>query len=109
MWGRGMDTLNPEGEVQAEDTALFSRTSEVDEETFEGDLLLLHRTLQTVVVLNPVAVVLWEALQWPLSKHDLAGLLTEAHPELSLESVLAKVSETVGLLEENGFITPASG
>ena len=102
-----MDTIHPERTEFCTDTHHYTRAAEVDEETFEGDLLLMHRTLQTVVVLNPVAAVLWEALQWPLSKHDLAGLLTEAHPELPLESALAKVSETLAVLEENEFILPA--
>jgi hypothetical protein len=103
-----MDATDPEGKHSSADTALYSRVPEVDEETFEGDLLLMHRTMQTVVVLNPVAAVLWEALEWPLTKQDLANLLTEAHPELPPESALAKVTETLGLLEENEFITQAS-
>ena len=89
------------------DMTLYRRVPEVDEETFEGDLLLMHRTMQTVVVLNPVAAVMWEALEWPLSKQELADLLTEAHPELPADSALARVCETLALLEENRFVTQA--
>jgi hypothetical protein len=103
-----METTQPGGPVPPSGTAVYRRVLDVDEEPFEGELLLLHRTQQTVIVLNPVAAVLWEALQWPLTRQDLADLLTEAHPELPPESALAKVSETLELLHDNEFVTQKS-
>ena len=61
--------------------AVYCRNSDVDEEPFEDELLLLHRTTHTVVALNTPAAALWEALRWPQSTAGLAQLLVEAWPE----------------------------
>ena len=85
-------------------TFTFQRSPEVEEETFEEDLLLLHRGRRSVLTLNQAAAVLWEALRWPHSDSDLAALIIEACPGTTMESALSQVLEVLQPLLEGGFV-----
>jgi hypothetical protein len=89
----------------ARDTAFaYQRSPDVDEETFEEDLLLMHRQRRSVLTLNQAAAVLWEALRWPHSDFDLAALIVEACPGTTMESALSQVSGVLQLLLEGDFV-----
>ncbi len=81
---------------------VFRRIDAFDADSFEDDLLVMHRETRDVVVLNPLAAVLWEALQWPLSVQDLTDLLTEAFPSEEANNLRSHVEKLVGdLLSRN--------
>ena len=44
------------------------------------------------LVLNPVAAVLWEGLQWPQSRADLVQLLGEASPKENEQDLMGHVN-----------------
>ena len=86
---------------------VFRRSTEIDEETFEEDLLLLHQRLRSVVVLNPTAAAVWEALKWPQSCSDLAELFVEACAGMDRDVAATQVAETVRQLVDLGFVLRA--
>ncbi len=81
---------------------VFRRIDAFDADSFEDDLLVMHRETRDVLVLNPLAAILWEALQWPLSVQDLTDLLTEAFPSEEANNLRSHVEKLVGdLLSRN--------
>jgi hypothetical protein len=89
---------------RAATAAVYRRSSEVDEETFEEELLLLHRTQRTVLALNPAAATLWEALRWPQSADDLVQLLVAAWPNQGIEWARTEVDAALAPLVDHQFI-----
>jgi hypothetical protein len=65
---------------------------------FENDLLVMNTETLDTIVLNPTAAVLWEALNWPQSLEDLAGLLSEVFTEEEKENLKTRVAEVLQAL-----------
>lgn len=99
-------TAKPQLEIDPNRTYL--RGDGVLSEALDDERVLMHQTTLKVVMLNPVAAVLWDAMQWPMSLSDLVDLQREAHPDASPENVLASTRETLLLLLENGLIQPTA-
>ncbi len=86
----------------------FIRDPDVDEEIFDGDVLLMQRRHRVVAALSPAAAVLWEALRWPHSEADLVQLVSEARPVFSVDDVRFEVLSALETLVEQGFVGPYS-
>ena len=85
----------------------YRRIESFDSETFEDDLLVMHTDTRDTMVLNPTAAVLWEALKWPQSIEDLAGLLAEAFPSEDVSSLRTHVERVMGGLLCRNLVTRA--
>lgn len=85
----------------------YVQASGVLGETLEDDRVLMHPDTLRVVLLNPVAAVLWDALAWPQSLADLTGLLAEAYPGEDPDHLRRQTRDTLARLLENGLIRPA--
>jgi hypothetical protein len=72
---------------------IFRRIDTFDSDSFEDDILVMHRETRDVLVLNPVAAILWEALRWPQSLKDLVDLLSEAFPSEDPNELRVRVEE----------------
>jgi hypothetical protein len=83
---------------------VYRRSAEVDEETFEDELLLLHRSNRAVLALNQAAASLWQALRWPQSADDLIQLLLAAWPNQSVEWARTEVTAALAPLVDHQFI-----
>jgi hypothetical protein len=70
----------------------------VDEERFEGELVLVNRETSWVIVLNDAGSVLWDALRWPQTIGTLLGMLIEARPGASVAELADRVSSFVHTL-----------
>jgi hypothetical protein len=82
----------------------YVRAADVDEESFEDDLLLFQRAQRTVVSLNSPAACLWQALEWPQSERGLAALLVEAG--VAEPRATETAATLLHVLVEQGFVTP---
>ncbi|MFC1574468.1 PqqD family protein [Gemmatimonadota bacterium] len=70
----------------------FKRVSSFESSSFEDDLVVMHTGTRQTVLLNPVAAVLWESLQWPHSRSELVRLLGEAFPDEDEEDLMGHVN-----------------
>ena len=82
----------------------FSRSNRIEEEEFDGDRVLLHMDTRKVIVLNPTAAVIWQALAWQVTRRDLSDLLKEAHPETAAEEIEDALSQTLASLHSENFL-----
>jgi hypothetical protein len=82
----------------------YSKVCHVDEERLDDELILLHAETLEVRVMNETAAVLWDALGEFPTTEDLAGLLAEARPEISLADSLAYVKTFLDELTDAGLV-----
>lgn len=82
----------------------YQQADDVEQETFEDDLILMHRRTLRAVALNPTAAVLWEALAWQMSAADLLDLLTSAFPDQPRDALETALHETLALLDDHDLI-----
>ena len=68
------------------------------------DRVLLHMDTRKVIVLNPTAAVIWQALAWRVTRKDLSDLLAEAHPESDAGELEEALSQTLALLHSESFL-----
>ncbi len=92
QWTAHWDKVMSSNTNQALDrTIKYQRLNEVDAEAFDADLLLMHQQTRKVVVLNPVAAVLWDVLQEPHTAQELLSLLCEAHRDENVATLSQSV------------------
>ena len=82
----------------------FARSDRIEEEEFDGDRVLLHMDTRKVIVLNPTAAVIWQALAWRVTRKDLSDLLAEAHPGSDAGELEEALSQTLALLHSESFL-----
>ncbi|CAK0768418.1 conserved hypothetical protein [Gammaproteobacteria bacterium] len=107
-WGERREIMNTTTTTDSFDpTATYRRNDDVQEETIEEDLILMHYPTLKAVVLNPIAAVLWDALRWPQSATDLASLLHEAFPQEDATAQHTHAEEVLAQLAASGLIQPS--
>ena len=82
----------------------LARSDRIEEEEFDGDRVLLHMDTRKVIVLNPTAAIIWQALAWRVTRKDLSDLLKEAHPETASDELEDALSQTLALLHGESFL-----
>lgn len=106
-WHRGNRVMHSAPDDEIDPLLPYTRDPQVLGETLDDDLVLMHPTTLQVVMLNPVAAILWDALRWPMSLADLASLLREAYPGEDVAGLENHVRETLSQLIANGLIHAA--
>ena len=84
----------------------YVRSTSVDEQTFDDDLLLMNQETKKVVVLNAASTVFWRLLDTPTSSEDLVCILNEALPNEALDNKKTSVNKLLIELLNAGLIQP---
>jgi hypothetical protein len=84
--------------------AAFRRSADVDQESFEDELLLFQRSHRSVLALNASAAAIWDALAWPQTEADLAQLLVESGAAASESDAAPIVTDLIDTLRAHHCI-----
>lgn len=106
-WQTG-DPIMPSPIYELDSLCRYVREPEALREPLDEDVVVMHPDSLKVVILNPVAAVLWDALCWPVTIEELTELLHEALPEEDHAKLSDHTRETLGHLLANRLIVPAN-
>jgi len=72
--------------------------------TLDGEAFLVRADTDTILLLNPTATAIWNALEDETRRADLLTLFTVAFPGEPADRVAADLDQTLAALAEAGMI-----
>jgi hypothetical protein len=88
---------------------IITKSSNIEVDEFDDDLILMNRDTHHVLVLNASAKILWQAIDLFPDRAELLGLLTEAMPQMSEAEAEAALTDLVAKLSDGGFLAVDAG
>ena len=78
--------------------SLYHRSEQCDQETLEGDLIVMNTENFEVVTLNETAQAVWEVLANPVDVEDIVAIFAEAFPAMERDELRGDIESTLQTL-----------
>lgn len=75
----------------------------LDTRLVDGEAFVITRT--TIKHLNPVATLIWLAIESPATHREIAGLLVEFYPQVARPQISRDVSRALRQLQHMGILS----